>query len=210
MTPIHPKDEEFKQLFKRFRDPKKRLIGRPFALWQFVQGIAHLEGNTAECGVGSGRSSHLICAATENETRMHHIFDSFEGLSEIRPEDHTPHRQWKKGECARPLEAVDRALNDHKRITYWPGWIPDRFGGVSDCEFIFVHVDVDLYQPTRDSVRFFYPRLVPGGMLLCDDYASPRCPGARKAMDDYGEEIGVHVIHCTSGQGLLIKREDKP
>ena len=35
------------------------------------------------------------------------------------------------------------------------GWIPSRFEEVKDKNFSFVHIDVDLYQPTLDSLNFF-------------------------------------------------------
>src|SRR5688572_31529904 len=47
--------------------------------------------------------------------------------------------------------------------------------------------DVDVYQPTRDSLEYFYPRLVTGGILVCDDYG---WPGARKAVDDFRPACG--------------------
>lgn len=43
------------------------------------------------------------------------------------------------------------------------GVIPARFPEVADRRFSLVHVDVDLYRPTIDSLEFFYPRMVPGG-----------------------------------------------
>ena len=48
--------------------------------------------------------------------------------------------------------------------------IPTRFDEVADRSFCFVHVDVDLFEPTRESIAFFYPRMVPGGVMLFDDY----------------------------------------
>jgi len=41
--------------------------------------------------------------------------------------------------------------------------------GPFDKTFLFVHVDVDLYEPTRDSIAFFYPRMNLGAVSLCDD-----------------------------------------
>jgi hypothetical protein len=78
---------------------------------------------------------------------------------------------------------------------------------VEDRRFKLVHIDVDLYQPTRDSVEFFYPRMVPGGVILCDDYGSTRCPGARRAMDEFFfEKPEGPVVDLLNGQGLAIKR----
>ena len=84
--------------------------------------------------------------------------------------------------------------------------IPDRFPDVADREFRFVHIDVDLYEPTLDSLAFFYPRLVTGGILLCDDYGFTTCPGARRAFDEMVHEWGLGgVIELPTGQGFVVK-----
>ena len=45
----------------------------------------------------------------------------------------------------------------------------------------FVHLDVDLYEPTRACLDYFLPRLSPGGFVICDDYGAPTFPGAARA-----------------------------
>ncbi len=201
---------EYRRVLAPFRDPSKRIQGRSFVLYQLALGISHLDGDTVECGVGNGKGSHLIRAATSNPNRHHHIFDSFEGLSKIEPEDHTDYREWRRGEVAYQMSRVESSLMNYSAFAYgiviYKGWIPDRFHKVKDMRFIFVHVDVDLYQPTKDSIRFFFPRLLPGGLLVCDDYGSARCPGARKAMDDYASEVGIRVTQLATAQGCLFAK----
>ena len=67
----------------------------------------------------------------------------------------------------------------------YKGWIPDRFKEVENRKFQFVHIDVDLYQPTLDALEFFYPRLVSGGVIVCDDYNLTMFPGAKQAWDEF-------------------------
>ena len=57
------------------------------------------------------------------------------------------------------------------RVVFHPGWIPDKFADVGEKKFCFVHIDVDLYEPTRDALALFGQRLAPGGILICDDSA---------------------------------------
>ena len=52
-------------------------------------------------------------------------------------------------------------------------------------KFQFIHLDVDLYQPTKDSLDFFYPKLAQGGIIVCDDYNFSTFPGAKKAWDEF-------------------------
>ena len=98
-----------------------------------------------------------------------------------------------------------RALEGHEAVRLLKGWIPERFAEVADRRFAFVHVDVDLLAPTRDSVSFFYPRLNDGGILLCDDYGFTSCPGATRAIDDYLTDKPEKMIALSGGGGFLIK-----
>ena len=79
---------------------------------------------------------------------------------------------------ATPEHTCRDTLKEFERVSYYKGWIPDRFEEVSDRKFSFIHIDVDLHRPTYDSAEFFYERLSPGGIILCDDYGSLLCPGA--------------------------------
>ncbi len=85
-----------------------------------------------------------------------------------------------------------------------PGWIPERFADVGDQSFAFVHVDVDLYEPTRNSLEFFWPRLAPGGILSCDDYGLTQFPGARQAVDPWRDQAAF-FFELPLGGCFLVK-----
>lgn len=70
-----------------------------------------------------------------------------------------------------------------------------------------IHIDVDLYQPTLDSIEFFWDKLNVGGVLVCDDYGFETCPGAKKAMDDFFSKKNMSVIHLPTGQGVVFKQK---
>ena len=154
------------------------------------------------------------CGSRAGRARRHHIFDSFEGLSEPSGPDRPSDARawaWQRGDLSVPIETVRQNLRRFDFVAYHRGWIPERFHEVAERRFCFVHVDVDLYQPTRDSIEFFYERLVPGGVLLCDDYGFTTCPGARRAFDEFvADKPERSVVHLTTGQGLIVKRSASP
>jgi hypothetical protein len=184
-----------------------------FTLYSMIRSVNNLPGDTAECGVFTGESSYLICHANRSRKHYtHHCFDSFEGLSEPDRKDEPEDPQaisWRKGDLPETLTLVREHLKEFDFVRYYKGWIPDRFDEVADRKFSFVHVDVDLFQPTRDSLEFFYERMVPGGILLCDDYGFTTCPGATKAFDDFiVDKAEQKVIHLPTGQGFIVKRSN--
>ena len=206
-------DADYTAAWGAFPAARPEIKDRKFVLWSFAKATANLSGDTAECGVFDGGSSFLMCLARANEpgwSGLHHLFDSFEGLSEPSATDVPSHEhtyRWKKHDLAVSEAVVLRNLEEFQFVRSHPGWIPTRFEEVAQRRFSFVHVDVDLYEPTRDSLEFFYERLVPGGVLLCDDYGSSACPGATKAFDEYiSSRPERSVIHLPTGQGFIVKR----
>jgi len=173
-------------------------------LAELLRLVHAIPGDTAECGVFRGSTSMLILQANEASQlkKHHHMFDSFEGLSEPGNEDGA---HWSKGNLSCAMDEVKSRLKRFDDKTLYPGWIPCRFGEVQQHRFSFVHLDVDLYEPTRESIEFFYPRLQLGGILLCDDYGSGVCPGATKACDEYLAARDEAMISLPAAGGFLIK-----
>lgn len=197
------KHDEFNAYLERFRERKRFNSHRRWMVWQLVRLIDRVPGDTAECGVFQGASSWLICAATRGSGRKHHLFDSFEGLS---APDSADGAYWKKGDLSAGEELVSRNLRPFAdAIEFHRGWIPDRFPDVAGKKFAFVHIDVDLKQPTLDSVEFFYPLLSPGAILVCDDYQSSLCPGATEAIDEFLADKPEKMIALDAGGGFFIK-----
>jgi O-methyltransferase len=198
----------------RFREEHGMNSDRRWMLWQLLRLVSGVEGNTAECGVYQGASSYLICLANDmrgSATRCHHLFDSFEGMSKPSAEDGA---HWSGGDLACGEDEVRHTLRDFKNFQTHKGWIPDRFSDVENERFSFVHIDVDLFQPTRASVEFFYPRLTDGGILVCDDFGYTTCPGATEAMNSYLEGRPEAMLPLPDGGGFFIKgltaAESKP
>lgn len=198
-------DPGFNAYLERWEESAAFNAQRRFAVLQLARLVAGVPGDTAECGVFRGAGSRLILAATSigpEGPREHHLFDSFEGLSDPGAEDGG---YWRRGDLSCALDAVRANLAEFPGVRFHPGWIPERFPDVADRRFAFVHVDVDLYRPTRDSVEFFYPRLSPGGILLCDDYGFTTCPGATRALDESLAGRPEKFVSLPDGGGFLVK-----
>lgn len=179
-------------------------------IYQLAKGVSEFEGGTAECGVFKGHGSWLILSAESRKDNTHFVFDSFEGVSEpLEGVDNlgkSNSYQWKKFDMAYPLDSVKSKLAKFKNVKYFPGWIPDRFDEIGEERFKFVHIDVDLYQPTLDSFSFFYARMKKGGIILCDDYACPGTPGAKKALDEFLGDKPENVVTTVPGSGFIVKQ----
>lgn len=197
------RDAEFLGDYERFDRENYRSLDRKFALKELLKLTLALPGDAAECGVFRGASAFIIAKSLigAGTGKSLHLFDSFTGLSAPGAEDGN---YWDAGVLACSRAEVEANLAPvAAAVRFHPGWIPQGFGAVADLRFAFVHLDVDLHQPTLDALRFFYPRLVPGGIIVCDDYGFDTCPGARLAMDDFFADKPEPVIHLPTGQGFV-------
>jgi O-methyltransferase len=71
--------------------------------------------------------------------------------------------------------------------------------------YAFAHLDVDLYQSTVDCCAYFYPRIVPGGIILFDDYAFAAARGEKDAVDAFFADKPECPITLPTGQDVVIK-----
>ena len=179
-------------------------IDRKYTVNQFLQLIKNVPGDMAECGVYKGATAWFICTFIREHglNKALHVFDSFEGLSKPQTEDGV---YWAAGNLTTDEAVCRKNLGEFDFVKFYKGWIPDRFTDVAATGFSFVHIDVDLYQPTLDAVSFFYEKLNKGGIIICDDYGFATCPGAKKAIDDFFADKKEAIIMLTTGQGFIIK-----
>ena len=195
----------FNHFLVKFNEIAGLNTDRRWMLYQLMRLAKNVPGDTAECGVYAGAGSYIMCKVNQEDSgtnRLHHIFDSFEGLSSPSELDG---KHWREGDLSCSHNTVVDNLLEFPNVKIHKGWIPQGFAEVERDLFCFVHIDVDLYQPTRDSIEFFYPRVNAGGLILCDDYGFTSCPGATKAIDEFFQDKKEKMISLSEGGGFVIK-----
>lgn len=197
-------DESFNRYLRFVEKPGSINSGRRWMVYQLLRLTEDAPGDTAECGAYRGASSYLICSFIERSPppKTHHVFDSFEGLSQPTALDGM---NWYEHDLRVDVVDAQKILARFRNVKFYKGWIPERFPEIADRSFSFVHIDVDLYEPTRDSMAFFYSRLSEGGIILCDDYGTVTCPGATKAVDEFLRDKPEKMVALSDGGGFMIK-----
>jgi hypothetical protein len=122
---------------------------------------ADLSANRLICefGVFSGSTINFLAKLTAKTV---YGFDSFEGL----PEAWTP-------ELPKGYFALKKLPKVRKNVTLVKGWFHETLLGFLEQNpgmMAFVHIDCDLYSSTKIVFELLEPRLVPGAVIVFDEY----------------------------------------
>lgn len=178
-------------------------IREMYNIFTLVKKLKNVEGDIAEVGVYRGGSAKIICEVKGNK-RLH-LFDTFEGMPDVN-EMIDKH---KKGDFSdTSLDDIVNYLNLYENVLFYKGYFPASAHELekTPCQFSIVNLDVDIYESTLNGLKFFYPRMNRGGMILSHDYRSISCPGVKKAYDEFFIDKPEHIIELWDTQCLMIKQ----
>ncbi|BFU44195.1 hypothetical protein KRMM14A1004_24320 [Krasilnikovia sp. MM14-A1004] len=217
----HDFDEATKDII---RAVKPRTMTSPEKLNALVNSVRYvvrhrIPGDIVECGVWRGGSMMAIARTLieAGDTDRHlHLYDTFEGMSE--PTEHD--RRFDGRPAAEMLSAASRSagiwayasLEDVQegmresaypadRIHYYKGKVEDTVPGKMPDRISILRLDTDWYESTRHELQYLWPRLVPGGVLLLDDYGW--WEGARRAVDEWLAETELPLLLMRMDEGRL-------
>lgn len=165
-----------------------------------------VEGDVAEFGCYAGTTSLFISRFMnmQKSTREFHVYDSFEGLPEKRVEDQSrAGDQFKAGELA--VTKKQFIVNYKKAGVPLPrihkGWFNELTEADAPEKIAFAFLDGDYYESVLTPLKLIWPRLVPGAVIVVDDYANEALPGAAKAVNEW---LAMHPAKLTVEHSLAI------
>ena len=163
--------------------------------------IEGIEGSVAECGVFRGEFAKEINRCFSD--RICYLFDTFEGFDERDfPFEDSPSMTTNVNHLTMTSEEVVLAKLPFKdKCVVKKGYFPESVGDLDDT-FAFVNLDMDLYKPTLEGLRYFYPRMSNGGVILVHDYFTEIFPNIEKAVDDYEKELGRKLCKMPIGDDI--------
>lgn len=178
-------------------------LAKTIALFELYRSIVHLPGQVVECGVYKGAS--LIKLATFREmlesphSRMIVGFDAFgEFPEQADPEDSAFVAQFQaEGGPGIPIGELTKVL-EYKSLTNielvkgditatLPKYVEDH----PELRISLLHLDVDVYLPSMVILEALYERIVSGGVLVIDDFAS--VAGETRAVDEFFRDRDAEV-----------------
>lgn len=189
---------------------------RIFGLCQAVDHVVlqNLPGDLVECGVWRGGSSvAMIRTLLSHEVRNRDLwlYDTFEGMTapteqdvdcfgipadNFMPRDLENDQVQTSGYCEAPLADVrgnvERWGYPSHRIHYVKGKVEETIPNQVPDQISLLRLDTDWFESTWHELIHLYPRLVPGGILIIDDYGDWQ--GCRQAVDQYLSENAPNLF----------------
>ncbi|WP_293196324.1 class I SAM-dependent methyltransferase [Ottowia sp.] len=174
-----------------------------------------LEGDFVECGVNKGFLSSAIMQYLQWDRlqKTFYLLDTFNGVDErhLTPEEIAAGAQEKNAANLRSGFYCGDILGVRKNFAEWEnvliiqGSIPDSLQSVHATRVAYLHIDMNCAPPEVAALEFFWDKLVPGAVVLLDDYAYFGFRNQKLAMDEFASRVGIQICSLPTGQGLLFK-----
>jgi hypothetical protein len=171
-------------------------LAKALAHYELYKRIVNLPGHVVECGVFKGTS--MVRWATYREVlesphaRRIIGFDTFADFPETGyADDQAPRERFiaAAGSVSMTVEELQQVMT-HKgvrNVELVAGdileTVPRYVQQNPAFKIALLHIDTDIYEPAKAALEALYDRIVPGGLLVLDDYGL--FPGETKAVDEF-------------------------
>lgn len=171
--------------------------------------LRDMEGDYVECGVAAGAQVIALLHGAPNKTVW--AFDSFEGIPLPSNRDNqmpgirtlnkkeidalpNPGEQVLESSGATIVSLENFFINitaskvKATNLNVVKGWFEDTLPINKVGPIAILRLDGDLYHSTFISLKYLYPKVVQGGLVIIDDW---QLPGCRQACIDYFQQYKI-------------------
>lgn len=173
-----------------------------------------IPGDVAECGVWRGGSCIFMAGYLKvfgiNSRRVI-VADSFDGLP---PPDNPNDANLDLSkrvfpELAVSVETVQENFAAYdladQNVVFVRGWFKDTLRFAPITQLALLRLDSDLYDSTMETLTALYEKVVPGGIVIVDDYDIPNC---RNAIHDFfaSRKEAIPVLAIVDWTGVWFRK----
>lgn len=183
-------------------DSDKAIVWRRYILACAACHCVHLKGDFVECGAYTGVAVKTIVdylggPSFPKDFWIYDLFEHRDGMLHHPMPEHGPGL----------FDRVKRKFADYPQVKVFKGNIPDVFRDGAPKTIAYLHVDLNEAPAEVSALDALFHRMVPGGILILDDYEwSGPYRHQKLAEDPWFEARGYRVIPLPTGQGIVIKR----
>jgi O-methyltransferase len=172
---------------------------------------ARLPGDFVECGDNTGMYSLAICDWLDFNTlpKDFWLFDTFSAPpdEQMIEAERNGIGGWHNSENYKDCFAKACA-----NFAPWPrcrlvrGIVPQTLAAFpEDRQVAFLSLSTNIVVPEIAAIEFFWDRLVPGAVVLLDDYGWATHAAQKEAYDTFANAHGAMILSVPTGQGIIIR-----
>jgi O-methyltransferase len=186
------KELHFRKIFRKFREFTMVPENTYIANLHLAAQVRRVPGDIVECGTWRGGMIAGI-ADVLGADRHYRLFDSFEGLPLAKEIDGEAALAWQRdtsgpnyfNNCRASEDEAKRAmsLSAGKRYTIVKGWFNQTLSTVGAGPIALLRMDADWYESTKEILDNLGHCVVPGGLIIVDDYYS--FEGCTRAVNEF-------------------------
>jgi len=175
--------------------------------WAASQAV-RIEGDFVECGVNTGMYSGSLMEYLDfssMQDRNFYLFDTFEGfVPELMSssENRLLNNPKKYPPC---YDFVVEAFSKFENVRIIKGAVPESLQGVDIDKVAYLSLDMNCAYPEEEALKYFWPKMVKGAVVVLDDYAWPKHENQKKAHDQFAKSVGASIMTVPTGQGIMVK-----
>lgn len=168
-----------------------------------------LEGDFVECGVNTGIMSLAVCDYVDfNSTgRSFWLFDTFQGIpmEQLTEEERAEGKENAPGRYFDCYDLAKANFAPFPNARLVQGMVPETLSQVEIEKVAYLSIDMNIVEPERAALAHFWPKLVPGAVVVLDDYGWQQYGLQKKAHDAFARSQGTEILLLPTGQGLMVK-----
>jgi O-methyltransferase len=170
-------------------------------------------GDFVECGVFKGDMSWVVAQVIGAERIPHfYLIDSFAGFSSTHSSQDdfpdTPNFLDFANKIYR-AEGLHESVRDrfapYRNFTVIRGFLPEALDQVRPDRIGYLHLDLNSARAEVAVLEQLFDRVVPGGVIVFDDYGWWQYRAQKSAEDEFMRARGYEILELPTGQGLVIK-----
>jgi hypothetical protein len=106
---------------------------------------------------------------------------------------------------AESFSDVKANFSDYPNVALVKGRLPETLKSVELEKIGLLHIDLNAPEIETQCLKILWEKILPGGVVLIDDYAYSGFEYTYKLFNDLAEELGVSILTTASGQGVIVK-----
>lgn len=205
-------DAKFVETLKRNAQTQQEqsLAWRLHTLVWAAQNVLHLEGDFVECGVWKGFSFAFLTdylGFAEIDKTLY-LYDTFEGIPAAMNSENRSNAVYEKDIAQDPdaiYKTVQARFAEVPNTRIVRGMIPESFEQACPERIALLHIDLNSAASEIAALEALFDRMVPGGMILFDDYGWTGYAAQRHAENAFMAARQHTILELPTGQGLVIR-----